>query len=156
MNNNQEEKYIIIQKLINYIYDEDIHNYCRYMTFVTKHDLFLLDSETKELLDNIIRYSKYNKIFYLILHLKKFNTTYYSKYAINKLVCKLYNKYSEYTNYKLKNKESCIVCLENYSFLESCTKLCCQHTFHKSCIKNWFKNNNFTCPICRINLLEVD
>ena len=41
---------------------------------------------------------------------------------------------------------TCVICLEDINGNNK--TLQCGHTFHKKCIKKWFKKNN-TCPTCR-------
>ncbi len=40
---------------------------------------------------------------------------------------------------------NCSICLENIHFSDL-YKTCCNHCFHKECIKKW---NKSSCPICR-------
>jgi hypothetical protein len=149
------EKHIILENIINHVCNEDYQNFTRYIYFLKRNDfLDFIDKEQLDLLDKIIENSKYSKFYNNIIKLKYYNCLTYSKHIINKMFCKVYDKYSEYTNYSIRNTKECMICLEEYSFLDSCIKLCCKHDYHKSCIKQWLKNNNFTCPICRTNLLE--
>ncbi|KAK0165763.1 hypothetical protein PV328_004255 [Microctonus aethiopoides] len=49
-------------------------------------------------------------------------------------------------------QEECVICFEmlrsDTKTLNSTYTLRCQHTFHKKCINNWFKENR-SCPTCR-------
>ena len=44
----------------------------------------------------------------------------------------------------------CSICFENIRFPQQAI-LKCQHGFHFSCLKEWFKESQ-TCPICRQNI----
>jgi len=46
----------------------------------------------------------------------------------------------------------CSICLENYMKDDMVIILSCDHSFHESCLKEWFKNNN-SCPHCRENII---
>jgi len=46
----------------------------------------------------------------------------------------------------------CSICLENYKKDDMIIILACDHNFHESCLKEWFKNNN-SCPHCRENII---
>ena len=48
----------------------------------------------------------------------------------------------------------CSICQLDYEDKEIITKLPCDHTFHKECIKQWLKNYNHICPVCRHDLNE--
>jgi len=50
------------------------------------------------------------------------------------------------------NNQECSICLEEYSKNNKIMILNCNHTFHKSCLELWIKDNN-TCPICRENII---
>ena len=45
----------------------------------------------------------------------------------------------------------CSICFESDVISENGGALPCKHTFHKECIKQWFKMKN-TCPYCRTNI----
>ena len=45
-------------------------------------------------------------------------------------------------------KDQCSICLCNYNRNEDMVILPCNHTYHVSCLKEWFNNNN-TCPLCK-------
>jgi hypothetical protein len=47
----------------------------------------------------------------------------------------------------------CTICLDEES-IEPITLTSCNHGFHTSCLDNWFKTNNISCPMCR-SYLEV-
>jgi hypothetical protein len=52
-----------------------------------------------------------------------------------------------------KNEEDkCIICQFEYEKDETLIELPCKHNFHKSCIKNYLKNYNNKCPICKEEL----
>ncbi|MAJ81908.1 MAG: hypothetical protein CMF41_03225 [Legionellales bacterium] len=46
----------------------------------------------------------------------------------------------------------CPICLEKPCNIAAP----CTHKFHEKCLYQWFKTNNFTCPICRIDLSKYD
>ena len=46
--------------------------------------------------------------------------------------------------------QPCVICLENIEVGARVIKLNCNHTFHSSCVAQWFGVNT-TCPICRSN-----
>ena len=70
---------------------------------------------------------------------------------------KLKNKYGLGPYYRIKdsdslvkNKERCVICLEDYKSGTYKRKLSCGHIFHKKCIDKWFKkSNNINCSVCR-------
>ena len=43
--------------------------------------------------------------------------------------------------------DKCAICLETIE--ESCATLECGHTFHATCISDWFRSQHITCPECR-------
>lgn len=47
----------------------------------------------------------------------------------------------------------CSICLENYKKGDMIIILSCDHGFHESCLKEWFNNNNNSCPHCRENII---
>lgn len=61
-------------------------------------------------------------------------------------------------NYKKKKKKSkkkkdldddeCAICLIELSNNQDTIKLACNHVFHSTCIKDWFKKST-CCPYCR-------
>ena len=56
-------------------------------------------------------------------------------------------RYSKKTQHEV-NDSLCVICHEQFKPNNSIIKLDCKHTFHKKCLKSWFKSN-ITCPICR-------
>ena len=50
-----------------------------------------------------------------------------------------------------ENEITCIICMEDFKNDEDVIYLPCQHLFHKDCIYEWFKINDF-CPICKLKL----
>lgn len=46
----------------------------------------------------------------------------------------------------------CPICLEKPCDIAAP----CTHKFHEECLYQWFRTNNFTCPICRIDLSKYD
>ena len=51
---------------------------------------------------------------------------------------------------KIRRDEECCICRDR---IEEGIKLKCNHVFHKTCIKEWFKVNK-TCPLCRAKLID--
>tara|TARA_B100001013_G_scaffold139182_1_gene82031 strand:+ start:653 stop:1096 length:444 start_codon:yes stop_codon:yes gene_type:complete len=45
----------------------------------------------------------------------------------------------------------CTICLSNLEVGDMYTKLCCDHMYHRECIKTWLQMK-VTCPICRRKL----
>ena len=45
----------------------------------------------------------------------------------------------------------CTICLSNLEVGDTYTKLCCDHVYHRECIKTWLQTKA-TCPICRRGL----
>jgi len=45
-------------------------------------------------------------------------------------------------------KTTCSVCLEGFEVSQNVMTLDCGHTFHSSCILNWFDQKNY-CPLCK-------
>ena len=53
---------------------------------------------------------------------------------------------------KIKNQETCTICLSNYEEGESVSYLnTCNHLFHTTCIKKWLSDFNHKCPVCRLS-----
>jgi hypothetical protein len=59
--------------------------------------------------------------------------------------------------FNTNNNDDCSICLSKLSKLVISSKshtLSCNHTYHKNCIDEWFKNNS-TCPLCRTNITII-
>lgn len=52
-------------------------------------------------------------------------------------------------------KESCSICLDNFSVGEGYRTLICGHDFHKKCIDRWLLKGSQECPMCRKNAFEL-
>jgi hypothetical protein len=50
---------------------------------------------------------------------------------------------------KEDDDEECSICLGEYEKEEDIIKIRCSHIFHKTCLSEWEKNDNNTCPVCR-------
>ena len=50
-----------------------------------------------------------------------------------------------------KEKDNCVICLENYKNGDKVIYLPCLHVFHKDCLLEWFRDHNF-CPICKFKM----
>lgn len=48
--------------------------------------------------------------------------------------------------------DNCPVCLESL-MIDDCS-IICKHTFHVSCLDEWFKKHN-TCPMCRCVIKQI-
>jgi hypothetical protein len=60
--------------------------------------------------------------------------------------------------FNTNNNDECSICLSKLSKLAISSKshtLSCNHTYHKHCIDEWFKNNS-TCPLCRTNVKIIE
>ena len=65
-------------------------------------------------------------------------------------------KLGTYKKQKEMCGENCLCCLNTIQTGEYKRTLPCKHVFHKKCIDKWlFKYNNYTCPQCRCELLNV-
>ncbi|KAK9071614.1 hypothetical protein SSX86_008043 [Deinandra increscens subsp. villosa] len=52
--------------------------------------------------------------------------------------------------------ESCSICLAEFRDDDTVSQLSrCHHVFHACCIERWLDRDQFTCPICRSNVLCV-
>jgi len=47
---------------------------------------------------------------------------------------------------------SCAICHENYENEKDTVLLSCMHDYHINCIHKWIKQNNKTCPMCRVEI----
>ena len=61
------------------------------------------------------------------------------------------NELNEY-NINFEHNDVCSICLDNIEKNNLIIKLKCNHIFHSSCIKEYLKNYNRNCPICKIDL----
>ena len=50
-----------------------------------------------------------------------------------------------------KDKQNCVICMEDFKNGDKSTNLPCLHMFHTNCIQSWLKKQN-TCPICKFKL----
>ncbi|CAF0788031.1 unnamed protein product [Rotaria sp. Silwood1] len=63
-----------------------------------------------------------------------------------------------YRIYKESQVIECPICLMNIEDDNERIYLPCSHTFHRRCIYEWLKSNEFmahTCPICREHIVEI-
>lgn len=52
--------------------------------------------------------------------------------------------------------ESCSICLAEFQDEDIVSQLSrCRHVFHTCCIESWLHQDQFTCPLCRSNLLHI-
>ena len=54
-----------------------------------------------------------------------------------------------------KDKQNCVICMEDFKNGDTTTNLPCLHMFHTNCIQSWLKTQN-TCPICKFKLTEAN
>ena len=52
-----------------------------------------------------------------------------------------------------KDKQNCVICMEDFKNGDKSTNLPCLHMFHTNCIQSWLKTQN-TCPICKFKLTQ--
>ena len=52
-----------------------------------------------------------------------------------------------------KDKQNCVICMEDFKNGDVTTNLPCLHMFHSNCIQCWLKTQN-TCPICKFKLTQ--
>lgn len=50
---------------------------------------------------------------------------------------------------KEKENEECIICYEDYKVKDKVLVLYCNHIYHRSCLKEWFKRS-IKCPLCNL------
>mmetsp|Transcript_15819 Transcript_15819/g.40220 ORF Transcript_15819/g.40220 Transcript_15819/m.40220 type:complete len:138 (-) Transcript_15819:67-480(-) len=53
---------------------------------------------------------------------------------------------------RMQGEADCAICLEKVKDGDSCRRLHCEHTFHSSCIDEWWINGRggeMKCPLCR-------
>ncbi|KAI5677358.1 hypothetical protein M9H77_08308 [Catharanthus roseus] len=48
----------------------------------------------------------------------------------------------------------CVFCLNSLCDGERVRRLACRHVFHKDCFDGWLDQNRFSCPLCRLPLVE--
>ncbi|KAL3830844.1 hypothetical protein ACJIZ3_019646 [Penstemon smallii] len=48
----------------------------------------------------------------------------------------------------------CVVCLNRFNEGDRLRELQCRHVFHKDCLDGWMDQLNFSCPICRAQLVD--
>lgn len=123
------------------IFDRIITDNSRYYT-IPSYQIFSFDNEfddLPQLIDNDeFNYININNNFEdikIVLEEEKFE----------KLDHKLYeNTDNEVTE--------CLICIQELEENIDITTLCCNHLFHKKCIKTWLCEESNKCPICRIDI----
>jgi hypothetical protein len=50
----------------------------------------------------------------------------------------------------------CSICLDTIKQGEFEKTLVCKHVFHKKCIDRWFKKDNDSCPMCRLQVIKLN
>ncbi len=58
-------------------------------------------------------------------------------------------------NFEKYNKETCIICADDFLLEQKLIDLYCNHFFHEECIVTWLRKRN-QCPICRKELKTDD
>ena len=79
------------------------------------------------------------------------------KYRIRKKISnRKLKKVSTIIKYKLQmDKNTCVICQEDFSKRDKIRVLQCDHHFHKKCIDKWFESS-CRCPLCNNNLNKQD
>ena len=57
-------------------------------------------------------------------------------------------KFSEINDPKIDEKK-CSICMTKFADDDDISILKCNHIFHEDCIKEWLKEYNYRCPVCR-------
>lgn len=57
-------------------------------------------------------------------------------------------KFSEINDPKIDEKK-CTICMTKFADDDDISILKCNHIFHEDCIKEWLKEYNYRCPVCR-------
>lgn len=55
---------------------------------------------------------------------------------------------------KNDTKNSCSICLENFSLYERISETICNHIYHENCFINWAKESDL-CPICKRDVFDT-
>lgn len=59
-------------------------------------------------------------------------------------------KFGDISNEGIDSDEKkCTICMTNYEDSDDILVTKCNHIFHEDCIKDWFKNYSYKCPVCR-------
>lgn len=90
---------------------------------------------------------------YTGLYCVKKTNKFLEKRQIKKMIFKKTEKLNKKKLKKLKEEgnEECIFCYEDYKVKDKIIKLYCEHTYHKKCLKTWFKES-IKCPLCNLPL----
>ena len=63
-----------------------------------------------------------------------------------------YDTKAENTDIKIKDQDTCSICLSKYEKDEAVSYLnTCNHLFHTTCIDKWLRDFNHKCPVCRMS-----
>ena len=52
--------------------------------------------------------------------------------------------------------DECAICLESFHEGDNVKLMRCNHYFHSECIDPWLTKHSDLCPICKINVFEMD
>ena len=63
-------------------------------------------------------------------------------------------KFSEINDPKIDEKK-CSICMTKFADDDDISILKCNHIFHEDCIKEWLKDYNYKCPVCRCETGEA-
>ena len=63
-------------------------------------------------------------------------------------------KFSEIDDPKIDEKK-CSICMTKFADDDDISILKCNHIFHEDCIKEWLKDYNYKCPVCRCETGEA-
>ncbi|KAH6798792.1 hypothetical protein C2S51_035276 [Perilla frutescens var. frutescens] len=56
---------------------------------------------------------------------------------------------------QLQDEGTCVICLEEYKYMDDVGTLKCGHDFHAECIRKWLSVKNL-CPICKASAVDDD
>jgi hypothetical protein len=140
----------IYNRIIIYIYNMNnvLILYCEITTFINLKDLsyifkvFFIVFFALDMCEKII------KIIYICIKYRQLQHNPNDEPIINPndivITTNVLFNQSDKLNF---NHNTCSICLCNYNNDDILTKLICNHTFHKNCIDEWFKNK-VICPLC--------
>jgi hypothetical protein len=110
-----------------------------------------------DIIDNYIRNTEHLFINEVIPTLDNFNNI-----ILNEDVKIILND-DEFNNlekiqYDTKSNKcvECLICLDNFEENETLIKIKCNHIFHCNCIKNWLCEESNKCPVCRIEIGDLN
>ena len=106
-----------------------------------------LFQETQKLREEYQRLFQENQtIFQRLESYIKGNINIHQNLNINEILNKL-DEVELNDQFKNKDEDKCVICLEVFSIGDKVSYLPCFHYFHSFCIKNWIRIKN-KCPFC--------